>query len=549
VGPTFPGFAYAAESGSKAVSLILGEGSSSQKTLDHIYYNGGGHFVIPTPLPTNIEILARYADSMSSTSNPIAAVLSRKGKGKALLSSVHAEYPLNDPPARDAIAKLHDVPDQVDLAESESRRIAWMEELLLKLDLKPPGRRKAESLGTGEEDPNLLLHPTHPSPIFVVSHPNLLRLAPETFNAPSIRNKVVEENGATVLRDGNDDIRISTSDRPDGSNAEEDLTRYLARRRREQPPRPPALENLSLDSNTPPAPPPMPDFHAIPKILLLPSTSTPYAPSWTPLFNIETYWTELDLARKRAGRRTGVMRKDESGNERASVGDLLLYGETVTSTQTMLDRNSIILTHLPTPVAFLASFQLSGRGRGSNIWLSPAGCLQFSLLLTLPSSMSSKIVFIQYLMALAVCEAVDDDGRLGVKVKWPNDIYAECEGVGGTEVGSGKKGLAKLGGILVNTNFVNGQWRVVIGTGINVLNALPTTSISQLHSLLAGQSPEHAINPPTMESTFAKIMNSFEVKWEQFVENKGFSGFMDEYLGRWLHTYVIDMPLIQLLLI
>ena len=66
-------------------------------------------------------------------------------------------------------------------------------------------------------------------------------------------------------------------------------------------------------------------------------------------------------------------------------------------------------------------------------------------------------------MALAVCEAVDDDGRLGVRIKWPNDIYAEVEGVGGSEVGSGKKGRAKLGGILVNTNLINGRWRVVIG--------------------------------------------------------------------------------------
>jgi hypothetical protein len=73
------------------------------------------------------------------------------------------------------------------------------------------------------------------------------------------------------------------------------------------------------------------------------------------------------------------------------------------------------------------------------------------------------MVFIQYLMALAVCEAVDDDGRLGVRIKWPNDIYADVEGVGGSEVGSGKRGKAKLGGILVNTNFVNGKWRIVIG--------------------------------------------------------------------------------------
>jgi biotin--protein ligase len=41
-----------------------------------------------------------------------------------------------------------------------------------------------------------------------------------------------------------------------------------------------------------------------------------------------------------------------------------------------------------------------------------------------------------------------------------------------------------------------------------------------------------------MEDTFAKIMDSFESKWEQFIEEKGFSGFMDEYHGRWLHSCV-----------
>lgn len=446
---------------------------------------------------------------------------------------------MNDPPARDAIGKLADVPDKSVVEESESRRIAWMEELLLKLDLKPPGRRKGSSeneVVDGEEDPNVLLHPTYPSPIFILSHPGLLKLAPETFKAPILQQRSVSEGEVTVLRDGNDELRIGAVERLESAQPGETITAYLARRRRDPPPMPPPMDELSLESSAQPPPPPVPDFHSIPKQLLLPSPSMPYSPSWTPLFNIDTYWTELDMARKRIGRKSGVMRKDHLGGERASVGDHLFYGETVTSTQTMLDRNPLLLTHLPTPIAFLASFQLSGRGRGSNIWLSPSGCLQFSLLLTMPSSLSSKVVFIQYLMALAVCEAVDDDGRLGVKVKWPNDIYAECEGVGGSEVGSGQKGRAKLGGILVNTNFVNGEWRIVIGTGINVLNALPTTSISQLHSLLAGRSPKHALNPPTMEGTFAKIMNAFEVKWEQFIEDKGFDGFTDEYLGRWLHS-------------
>lgn len=41
-----------------------------------------------------------------------------------------------------------------------------------------------------------------------------------------------------------------------------------------------------------------------------------------------------------------------------------------------------------------------------------------------------------------------------------------------------------------------------------------------------------------MEGTFARIMSSFDAKWEQFIEEKGFKGFMDEYHGRWLHSCV-----------
>lgn len=41
-----------------------------------------------------------------------------------------------------------------------------------------------------------------------------------------------------------------------------------------------------------------------------------------------------------------------------------------------------------------------------------------------------------------------------------------------------------------------------------------------------------------MEGTFARIMSSFDAKWEQFIEEKGFKGFMDEYHGRWLHSSV-----------
>lgn len=136
----------------------------------------------------------------------------------------------------------------------------------------------------------------------------------------------------------------------------------------------------------------------------------------------------------------------------------------------MSSRNPRLLSALPTPFLSLASHQLAGRGRGSNVWLSPSGCLQYSLVLrvstssastTLPYLPANKLVFVQYLFALAIVEACRDDSVLGPKwgqctrIKWPNDLYA---------VGSeGEK--KKIGGVLVNTSFSGGgKVDIVIGS-------------------------------------------------------------------------------------
>lgn len=169
------------------------------------------------------------------------------------------------------------------------------------------------------------------------------------------------------------------------------------------------------------------------------------------------------------------------------IGSALFFSPAVTSTQTLLDKNPIFLSSLPTPTVSLVSHQLSARGRGSNIWLSPAGSLSYSIHLRLTSADGvpwNKLVFVQYLFALAVCEGVRDEGVLGrggdeggegegsrVRIKWPNDVYA-LVGPRGMEE---KK---KVGGILVNTNFGAGGVDVVIG----VLSSLQTTYICTYRS-------------------------------------------------------------------
>ncbi|KAF8153045.1 hypothetical protein B0H34DRAFT_800303 [Crassisporium funariophilum] len=249
----------------------------------------------------------------------------------------------------------------------------------------------------------------------------------------------------------------------------------------------------------------------------------------TPLFDLTLYYDALSTAR------------DKAGADHAATGDLwglgeaLIYGEAVTSTQSMLDKNPRLLSTLPTPLLSLASHQLAGRGRGSNIWLSPSGCLQFSILLRVSLSPTTfpanKLVFIQYLFALAVVEACRDDTVLGkmdgekVRLKWPNDLYADV-GSGGRE---GKEDLRKIGGVLVNTSFSGGKVDIVVGCGLNVLNPPPITSLSQLQS--------EKREKLSMECTAAAIMTKFESMWGTFIQGKGsFAPFMDLYLKRWLHS-------------
>lgn len=97
---------------------------------------------------------------------------------------------------------------------------------------------------------------------------------------------------------------------------------------------------------------------------------------------------------------------------------------------TDFDRNTAILRRLPTGFTATATVQVAGRGRGTNVWVSPAGSLMFSTVVRHQMSLMAQapVVFLQYLAALAIVEGVQtyDQGyqRIPVRLKWPNDI---CE--------------------------------------------------------------------------------------------------------------------------
>lgn len=236
----------------------------------------------------------------------------------------------------------------------------------------------------------------------------------------------------------------------------------------------------------------------------------------TPYFNHHAFYANLRRYQQ------------ESSSEAEEFGKIILYGEVVTSTNTMLEKNNRLLATLPTGFTATANVQVAGRGRGSNVWVSPAGCLIFSTCIqhSMHLSNTAPVVFVQYLAAIAIAVGIKSYDRgykdVPVKLKWPNDIYAQ------DPTKPGKKEYIKIGGILVNSSYSSSNYNLVVGIGLNTTNAAPTTS---LNSIL----PPH-LPPFTLEKLLARILTSFEDIYTGFCR-RGFDRRLEElYYDLWLHT-------------
>jgi biotin--protein ligase len=226
------------------------------------------------------------------------------------------------------------------------------------------------------------------------------------------------------------------------------------------------------------------------------------------------------------------------------------------SPSALANRNDGFLACLPDGTVCAASHQVAGRGRGGNAWISSAGCLQFSLVLRLPQAEAARIVFVQYLVGLAVVEAITAQpglDKLGIRLKWPNDVYADFG-----DQAPGQR-YRKIGGILINSSFRDGVFSLVAGAlqlaclspfsqlsltvkflsgcGVNVSNPRPTTSVNELlHGLRRAGVCERQ-QPFRCEEVLALIMNRLNEMWPKFRQH-GFAPFIDDYLKHWIHQCV-----------
>lgn len=111
------------------------------------------------------------------------------------------------------------------------------------------------------------------------------------------------------------------------------------------------------------------------------------------------------------------------------------------------------LRHQPAyDVIYCADIQTAGRGRMGRAWYAPAGtALLCSYVARIPQTRFSRAGMIG---AVAVCEALEEQGIPRVEIKWPNDVQVSGRKICGVLPEAAWDGERLLG--------------VVIGMGINV---------------------------------------------------------------------------------
>ncbi|KAK0363598.1 biotin holocarboxylase synthetase [Friedmanniomyces endolithicus] len=497
-GLAFPGFVYHSEAGTRAAELkvnaeALATGNDIVPESFRAYYNGGGVFVDAEKLKARgVEVLASYQDELAVESGDAkaAVVFCKVGEGAVILTGPHPEFSgtnlsPNEPSGH------HDYPSVVSaLVADEKKRVDFMKACLIKLGLEVnqetepvPSLSRLHLSSSRPSEITELLHSWHEVGVLAKGDDGqeVIKGENDTF--------IVEQQGRWNMSGVKDPLPTPTSDDMDVKTQ---------------------TDGQSADS--------LLDYNLIPKRLVTYEKGTPESKE-TPYFNHDAFFANLKHYNTK---------HTESDH---AFGKVILYGEVVTSTNTLLDKNPTWLSHLPTGLTATATTQVAGRGRGTNVWVSPPGSLMFSTVLrhSLSLSTSAPVVFVQYIAALAIVAGIhsyDRGGyaRLPVKLKWPNDIYA----LDPTAAESEKK-YVKIGGILVNSSYAGGDYTLVCGVGLNVTNAAPTTSLSLLAKKLG-------LQPFTLEKLLASILTQFEELYTRFCRTGFDKRFLDSYYASWLHT-------------
>jgi len=163
----------------------------------------------------------------------------------------------------------------------------------------------------------------------------------------------------------------------------------------------------------------------------------------------------------------------------------------------------------------VAHLQTKGRGRQGRKWTNRLGeCLMFSFGWVFDKP-QHELGSLAPAVALACRRALAASG-LDIQIKWPNDLVA---------------GRDKLGGVLIETVRNEGKTAAVIGIGINfvlpkeVENAASVQALFHNAQLARGATAVHCIAASTL---LDKLLGELDAVLTQYAQN-GFTPLLEEY--------------------
>lgn len=504
-GPAFPGFQYNNESGSRAAALVLPDGSQFST-----YFNGGATFVDADKYP-NVEVIARFMEPLALQQSgnsdagqyneralPAAVVISTVGKGKALLTGPHPEF--------SALLLERAVDSKLDkevlqtLRFNEKARRDFMHMALSKVGL---------NVNTDFENvrvPSL-------TPMLAITDARHKSVAEQFYNNLLTKGNGVLDHSHYSLTGESDQILLFKGYQESYSQS-----------------------NSQLKHREP---------NTAPKSIIFAGENEEgiISDRLTPHFDSRKYFKYLSPSN--------------------SLGSLLLYGEVVTSTSTFLNSNKIIMESIPpNTMLHVGTIQVSGRGRGGNMWVNPKGVAASTAVVNLPllspiTGKSISVVFFQYLGMLALCQAIKfyQPGceYLPVKIKWPNDLYImspvyyskheinlmeQFSIANPIKLSEIEPAYVKISGLLVNTHFINNSYCLLLGCGLNLNHDGPTTSLRSWIDILNKERADARLEPlPYLETEKlqALYMNNLQTLVDAFLQGET-PKILNEYYKNWLHS-------------
>ncbi|MAS09530.1 biotin--[acetyl-CoA-carboxylase] ligase [Salinisphaera sp.] len=161
--------------------------------------------------------------------------------------------------------------------------------------------------------------------------------------------------------------------------------------------------------------------------------------------------------------------------------------------------------------ACLAEYQSAGRGRAQRPWASPFGANLYVSLGCDLTGQRAPLGALSLAVGVCVVEALAARGAQSLALKWPNDIWA---------------GAQKLGGILIeHRGEIGGRARLIVGVGLNVtMQRDQAQAVDQPWTRLA----DHMATLPGRNVLAAAVVAALMEAVTGF-EQTGFDAFRDRW--------------------